>query len=75
MAGVITMVKDLVVQAQFDDDSPAINELVTVQNGFGTQLLVDHLEPGGVAFCLNVRRDLRLTRGMTLERTHKGIEI
>lgn len=75
MSGVIITVKDLVVKAQFDDDSPNINELIVVQNGFDTQLLVDHLEPGGVAFCLNVRRDLRLTKGMTVERTHKGIEI
>jgi F-type H+-transporting ATPase subunit beta len=75
MPGVVTMVKDLVVRAQFDADSPAINELVAVQNGFDTQLLVDHLEPGGVAFCLNVRSDQRLTKGMAVERTHKGIEI
>lgn len=75
MAGTITMVKDLVVRAQFDDDVPSIDELVVVQNGFNTQLLVDHLEPGGIAFCLNVRRDLRLTKGMSVDRTHKGIEI
>src|SRR5476651_1151759 len=75
MPGVITMVKDLIVRAQFDADSPGINELVKVDNGYDTQLLVDHLEPGGVAFCLNVRSDLRLTKGMSVERTHKGIEI
>ncbi len=28
-----------------------------------------------MAFCLNVRGDLRITKGMTVERTHKGIEI
>jgi F-type H+-transporting ATPase subunit beta len=75
MPGTITMVKDLIVRAQFDTDTPSINELVAVDNGYQTQLLVDHLEPGGVAFCLNVRSDLRLTKGMSVERTHKGIEI
>jgi len=75
MPGVLTTVKDLVVRAQFDDDPPSVNELVLVQNGHDTQLLVDHLEPGGIAFCLNVRSDLRLTKGMSVERTHKGIEI
>lgn len=75
MPGVITTVKDLVVRVQFDEDSPAVNELVAVQNGHGTQLLVDHLEPGGSAFCLNVRSDLRITKGMNVDRTHKGIEI
>ena len=75
MPGTITMVKDLVVRAQFDEDAPNLNELLLVGNGHETQLLVDHMEPGGVAFCLNVRSDLRVMRGMTVERTHKGIEI
>lgn len=75
MAGVITTVKDIVVRAQFDEDPPSVNELVVVGNGHNTQLLVDHLEPGGVAFCLNVRSDLRMTKGMSVDRTHKGIEI
>jgi F-type H+-transporting ATPase subunit beta len=75
MPGTITMVKDLVVKAQFDDDAPNLNELIVVGNGHGTTLLVDHMEPGGVAFCLNVRSDLRIMRGMGVERTHKGIEV
>jgi F-type H+-transporting ATPase subunit beta len=75
MAGTIVTVKDLVVRAQFDEDSPDINELVTVQNEHGTQLLVDHLEPGGIAFCLNVRGDRRIMKGMPVERTRRGIEI
>jgi F-type H+/Na+-transporting ATPase subunit beta len=75
MAGTIITVKNLVVRAQFDEDSPAVNELVTVQNDHDTQLLVDHLESGGVAFCLNVRGDLRVMKGMTVERSRKGIEI
>src|SRR5665213_3138605 len=75
MAGVITAVKDFVVLAQFDEDLPNLHELLTVGNGHGTQLLVDHLEPGGIAFCLNVRSDLRINKHMTVERTHKGMEI
>jgi F-type H+/Na+-transporting ATPase subunit beta len=75
MAGSVITVKDLVVRVQFDDDSPELNELVQVDNGFGTQLLVDHLEPGGVAFCLNVRSDYRMTKGMAVQRTHRGIEV
>lgn len=75
MAGIIVSVKDLVVRAQFDEDAPSVNELIEVQNGFGTKLLVDHLEAGGIAFCLNVRSDLRMMKGMTVDRTFKGIEI
>ena len=75
MAGNIISIKDLIVHVQFDDDPPSVSELVAVQNDHGTQLLVDHLEPGGVAFCLNIRTDRRMTKGMLVERTRKGIEI
>jgi F-type H+-transporting ATPase subunit beta len=75
MAGNITSVKELIVRVKFDDDTPDVNELVLVDNGFNTVLLVDHLEDNGMAFCLNIRGDLRLGRSMAVERTHKGIEI
>lgn len=75
MAGAITAVKDLVVMVQFDDDLPDINELVRVENEYDTELLVDRLEPGGVAFCLNLRGDLRLSKAMAVKRTRRGLEI
>jgi len=74
-SGVVVSIKDLVVRAQFDDGSPRIGELIIVENGNNTKLLVDHLEPGGVAMCLNVRSDRRIQKGMTVTRTGKGIEI
>jgi F-type H+-transporting ATPase subunit beta len=75
MAGSVVGIKNLVVRLQFDSDPPELNELVQLQNGHDTQLVVDHLEGNGIAFCLNVRGDLRITRGMLADRTHKGIEI
>ncbi len=75
MAGVITTIKDIIVRARFDSESPNVNELLVVDNGYDTHLLVDHLEQGGVAFCLNVRNDNRITKGMVVSRTKKGIEI
>lgn len=75
MSGVITIIKDLVIKAQFDSDPPSVNELVVINNGFDTQLLVDHLEPGGVALCLNIRGDKRITKGMQVDRTNKSVEI
>ena len=69
------MVRDLVIRAVFDDDPPAINELIKVNNGFNTELLVDHLEPGGIAYCLNIRSDLRIMKGQVVERLKRGIEI
>jgi len=75
MAGVIISAKELVVEVQFDEDSPAVHELIVADNEKKTELLVDHLDPGGIAFCLNVRSDLTITKGMKVERTHAGIEI
>ena len=75
MPGTITAIKDLIVRVQFDDDFPSLNELIAVQNDAGTQLLVDHLDNDGAALCLNVRNDLRLNKGMLVERTHHSIEI
>ena len=75
MAGIIVSIKDLVVRVQFDIDSPDINELLIVDNERKTQLLVDHLETGGVAFCLNVRTDRSLLKGTSVQRAGKGIEI
>lgn len=73
--GHVVSIKDLVVRVQFDENGPRINELVTVDNGDDTKLLVDHLEPGGIAFCLNVRSDRKIEKGMVVKSTSKGIEI
>lgn len=73
--GVVISIKDLVVRARFDEDAPRVGELIQVENGHETKLLVDHLEPGGVAMCLNVRTDRRIQKGMNVIRTKKGIEI
>jgi F-type H+/Na+-transporting ATPase subunit beta len=74
-AGVIISIKDLVVRAQFDDDWPAVGEIITVDNGNATKLLVDHLEPGGIAMCLNILTERNIQKGMSVERTKRGIEI
>jgi F-type H+/Na+-transporting ATPase subunit beta len=73
--GTVVSIKDLVVRARFDDDAPSVGELIVVQNGHNTKLLVDHLEPGGIAMCLNIRTDRRIQKGMQVDRTGKGIEI
>lgn len=73
--GVVVSIKDLTVRVQYDDESPRINEVVQVDNGFDTMLLVNHLEPNGIALCLNIRSDRRIQKGMRVARTGKGIEI
>lgn len=74
-SGIVVSIKDLVVRVQFDDASPELGEVIIVQNGHNTKLLVDHLEPGGIAMCLNVRSDRRIQKGMKAERTGNGIQV
>lgn len=73
--GYVVSMKDLVVKVQFDDSPPSIGELIVVDNEKRTKLLVDHLETGGIAFCLNVRSDRAIQKGMAVLTTGKGIEI
>ncbi len=73
--GYVTTIRDLVVHVQFDEEAPKTGELLNVDNGFDTKLLVEHLEPGGIAVCLNIRTDRRIQHGMSVKPTGKGIEI
>lgn len=74
-SGTVVSIKDLVVRVQFDENSPIVGEVLVVQNGHDTKLLVDHLEPGGIAMCLNVRSDRRIQKGMPAQRSGGGIEV
>lgn len=73
--GYVSSVKGLIVRVQFDEAAPQAGELLSVDNGFETKLLVEHLEAYGTAVCLNIRTDRRIQRGMTVSRTGRGIEI
>lgn len=73
--GSVLSIKDLVVRVAFDEDAPSIGEVIVVENGRDSKLLVDHLEEGGVAMCLNVRSDRNIQKGMRVTRTGKGIQI
>lgn len=73
--GIVSAINDVVIRVTFDDDVPLSGELVIVQNESKTKLLVDHLDKGGVAVCLNIRSDRTIQKGMEVERTGKGIEI
>lgn len=75
MAGSVVAIKDLVIHVQFDSDPPDVNELVVADNPNHTQLLVDHINPGGIAVCLNVRTDRSVIKGTSVARMHQGIEI
>ncbi|HTH71784.1 MAG TPA: F0F1 ATP synthase subunit beta [Candidatus Pristimantibacillus sp.] len=72
--GVVRIIKDLVVVVEFDDEVPKIHEVILV-NGLNTLLLVDSIEAGGRAVCLNIRSDRRIQKGMTVTPTGHSIEI
>lgn len=72
--GVIRAVKDLLVTVVFDDDVPDVYEILRV-DGIGVPLLVDSVQIGGRALCLNVQSDRRLQKGMTVQRTRRSIEL
>ena len=75
MNGSVVSIRDLIVRVQFDEDAPRVGELLAVDNGKETLLLVDHLEPGGIALCLNIRTEKYIQKGMNVKRTKHGIEI
>lgn len=74
-AGVITGIQDLIVFAAFEEDGPKIGELVQVDNEAKTQLLVERLNVHGQVLCLNLRSDLTIQKGMSVECLRKGIEV
>ena len=73
--GYIQALRDLVVHVAFDDEMPQLHELLEIDNANRTILLVDSLQAGKVARCLNVRNDRSLQKGMVATGTGRGIEI
>lgn len=72
--GVIRSVRDLLVEVVFDDQVPETREVLVIEE-LGTRLLVDSLQEGGRAMCLNIQADKRLQKGMAAKRTGKSIEV
>lgn len=72
--GLIRSVRDLVVTVVFDEDFPDVQEVLMVEE-LDTPLLVDSMQPGGLALCLNINSDRRLQKSMKVKRTHHSIEI
>lgn len=72
--GTIRSVRDLIVAVEFDDEMPDINEILLVE-GLDAPLLVDSLQAGNLAICLNIQSSRGLQKGMLVARTGKSIEI
>ncbi len=74
--GVIRTIKDLVVKVEFDQDMPALGEvLIVTDNGSETPLVVDKAISDSIVTALNIRSHRNIQKGMVVESTGKGIEI
>lgn len=73
--GLIHSIRDLVVLVEFGSDGPDIGELLFSGQDNRALLLVNHLESGNIAVCLNITGDRSLQKNMPVQRTGKGIEV
>jgi F-type H+-transporting ATPase subunit beta len=73
--GVVRVLRDLVIKVQFDEDMPELNEMVYVQNENMTPLLVNSLEHGDTAICLNIAGDRSIQKGAAVKRSGHSLEV
>lgn len=73
--GIIRVLRDLVIKVQFDQDIPEIYEIIEVDNEQRTPLLVDSLEKGDTAICLNISADRSLQKNQTVTRTGHSLQV
>src|SRR5262249_430896 len=75
--GVVRSIKDLIVTVVFDEDLPEVHEilLVSVSDKHRVPLLVDSLQPGNRALCLNIQSDRTIQKGRAVVRANQSIEI
>lgn len=73
--GVVRTLKGLVIKVQFDEDIPDLNEMVYVDNELKSPLLVNSLENGDMALCLNIGGDYSIQKGDTVTRSGRSLEI
>lgn len=73
--GIVKVLKDLVIEVQFDEDVPELNEMLFADNELETPLLVYSLDHGGRATCLNIAGDRSLQKGDGVSRSRHGLEV
>lgn len=74
-AGVVTAVRGIVVQVQFEVDMPDIGELILVNSPSRPVLLVDHLAKNNTAVCLDLFGTRGIAKKMSVDRTGRGVEV
>lgn len=73
--GVVRTLKGLVIKVRFDEDMPDVNEMLYVENENGSPLLVNSLERGDTAICLNIGGEYSIKKGDKVSRSGHSLEI
>ncbi|MDQ5972632.1 MAG: F-type H+/Na+-transporting ATPase subunit beta [Patescibacteria group bacterium] len=73
--GVVRTIKDLVIKVEFEKELPKIGDLVIPRSRRKGLLLVNSLEAGNMATCLNIQSDRTIEKNMVVDLTGKGIEV
>ncbi len=73
--GVVTTIRGLVIEVEFDDDTPMLREMLQVDNTNASPLIVDSLSKGRRAICLNVNADSTIQKGMAVNGSGSSLEI
>lgn len=73
--GVVQSIHGLIVDVDFDDVMPANYEMLYVDNEAKSPLMVQRLDKGRRAVCLNINADNKIQRGMRVNSSGRGLEI
>lgn len=73
--GIVRSVKTLAVEIEFYDQPPRTGEVIVANNERKTRLIVERIDVGGMALCLNLDADNTVQKGMTVVPTGKGLEV
>lgn len=73
--GVVRVLRDIVIKVQFEDEMPALNEMLYVDNEQKSPLLVSSIEHADTAICLNIGGDRSIKKGATVTRSGHSLEI
>jgi len=73
--GVVASIHGLIVEVDYDESMPDRYEVINVDNSNSSPLLVNSLEKGSRAICLNVNADNTIQKGMKALGSGKSIEI
>lgn len=73
--GVVRIIRDLVIVVEFDDEMPAVGEVLVVDDNSKSWLVVESLLPDNKALCINIQSNYGLQKGTQVLSTGHGIEI